>query len=192
MVKKQSWEKRREKSMKIKENTQVGWVFLLNPHRLCKVIKCPFCWFKDSGERRRRSRQRRDLRVFARSPETRNGGTHQRSFTVTWMMEGAAFWGVMCVFLSPRGKRVCWEHPGESEENPAAEGGSQGGEGENGGCCRTNRHLSTGNPHYYSHHWRSDEDLCGKYINCLWLLSLSRNIAKCWSRGENSDKTAGG
>lgn len=43
MVKKQSWEKRREKSMKIKENTQVGWVFLLNPHRLCKVIKCPFC-----------------------------------------------------------------------------------------------------------------------------------------------------
>lgn len=25
-----------------------------------------------------------------------------------------------------------------------------------------------------------------------YVLSLSRNIAKCWSRGENSEKTAGG
>lgn len=159
MVKNQSWEKRREKSKKIKENAQVGCFLFVcfKPHRLFKVIKCPFCWFKDSGERRRRSRPHRDHRVFARSPETRNGGTHQRSFTVTRTMEGADLWGVMCVFLSPRGKRVRWERPGESEENPAAEGGSQRGESENGGCCRTNRHLSTCNRDYYAHHWRSDE-----------------------------------
>lgn len=45
--------------------------------------------------------------------------------------------------------------------------------------------------------WGSDEDLCAKsqnfikIFNCLSLLSLSRNTAKCWSRGENSEKTAG-
>lgn len=100
-----------EKEGKVSKSQRksAGWLgfcfFILNPHRLCKVIKCLFCWFKDSGERRRRSRQRRDLRKFARSPDTRNGGTPQRSFTVTWMMEGADFWGWECVFFShPEGR----------------------------------------------------------------------------------------
>lgn len=51
----------------------------------------------------------------------------------------------VCFFLSSRGKRGYWDRPGESGENPAADGGSQGGESENGRCYRKSRHLSTRN-----------------------------------------------
>ena len=132
MVKNQSWEKRRQTSKKIRETDLKTHTREGSDHNSTETIEC----LQDHLKREMDEHIRGHL--LSQSKCFKEPTSEAVSVCVCVCV-------CVCVFLARRGKRGCREHTGESGENPAAGGGSQGGESENGGCYRKSRHLSTSN-----------------------------------------------